>query len=120
MGGSRPCPFCYSMVRACLEGSEPSLKTLSSCPSQQDLIQAHNVIVCKTCQFVMQKFSELIVNNATEVCQPPCMREGRHALYCSEKVPWELSPGECTPQYSGRRSLGEGSSTRLVTSSWRG
>lgn len=35
-------------------------------PSEQDVIQAQNVIFCQVCQLVMRKLSELIINNATE------------------------------------------------------
>lgn len=42
----------------------PALEMMD--PYEQNLLQAHNVILCQTCQFVMNKFSELIVNNATE------------------------------------------------------
>ncbi|XP_052019573.1 prosaposin isoform X2 [Apodemus sylvaticus] len=32
----------------------------------EDLVRAHGVVACQACQFVMQKLSELIVNNDTE------------------------------------------------------
>nr|XP_034380055.1 prosaposin isoform X2 [Arvicanthis niloticus] len=35
-------------------------------PQELDLVQARNVIFCQACQFLMQKLSELIVNNASE------------------------------------------------------
>ncbi|GAB1295145.1 Prosaposin [Apodemus speciosus] len=42
----------------------PALELMD--PYEQDLVQAHSVIACQACQFVMQKLSELIVNNNTE------------------------------------------------------
>lgn len=66
MEDSWSCPFCYSVIRACLRGQVPVLK--HSRLSQQDVIQAQNVIFCQVCQLVMRKLSELIINNATEVC----------------------------------------------------
>lgn len=63
------------------EGSGPSLKTLSSCHSQQDVIQAQNVIFCQVCQLVMRKLSELIINNATEVCH--LLVWGRGGVLCT-------------------------------------
>lgn len=59
------------------------------------------MIFCQACQFLMQKLSELIVNNASEVCHP--LAWGCPVLQ-SQKVPLESAPGKYTPQYPGGRA----------------
>ncbi|EDL32175.1 prosaposin, isoform CRA_b [Mus musculus] len=66
--------FCNEVKRVPMKTLVPATETIKNIlpalemmdPYEQNLVQAHNVILCQTCQFVMNKFSELIVNNATE------------------------------------------------------
>lgn len=66
--------FCNEVKRVPMKTLVPATEAIKNIlpalemmdPYEQDLVQAHNVILCQTCQFVMNKFSELIVNNATE------------------------------------------------------
>nr|AAB31059.1 prosaposin [Mus sp.] len=66
--------FCNEVKRVPMKTLVPATETIKNIlpalemmdPYEQDLVQAHNVILCQTCQLVMNKFSELIVNNATE------------------------------------------------------
>ncbi|XP_021060086.1 prosaposin isoform X2 [Mus pahari] len=66
--------FCNEVKRVPMKTLVPATEAIKNIlpalemmdPYEQDLVQAHNVILCQTCQFVMNKFSELIVKNATE------------------------------------------------------
>ncbi|XP_021029250.1 prosaposin isoform X3 [Mus caroli] len=65
--------FCNEVKRVPMKTLVPAteaikniLPALEMMDPYENLVQAHNVILCQTCQFVMNKFSELIVNNATE------------------------------------------------------
>lgn len=66
--------FCNEVKRVPMKTLVPATEAIKNIlpalemmdPYEQNLVQAHNVILCQTCQFVMNKFSELIVNNATE------------------------------------------------------
>lgn len=94
MEDSWSCPFCYSVIRACLRGQVPVLK--HSRLSQQDVIQAQNVIFCQVCQLVMRKLSELIINNATEVCH--LLVWGRGGVLCTAvRRCQESSPANAHP-----------------------
>ncbi|XP_017169338.1 prosaposin isoform X2 [Mus musculus] len=65
--------FCNEVKRVPMKTLVPATETIKNIlpalemmDPYENLVQAHNVILCQTCQFVMNKFSELIVNNATE------------------------------------------------------